>query len=112
MKIVGLAVSNGLVALSGCVFVQQQRYFDISMGTGTVVIGLASVIMGTSVFKKVTFIRVTSSVVVGSVFYKACVALAIRLGFPSTDTKFITAAILLIILIVGKDRKRKVKINA
>ncbi len=112
VKIVGLAVSNGLVALSGCVFVQQQRYFDISMGTGTVVIGLASVIMGTSVFKKVTFIRVTSSVVVGSVFYKACVALAIRLGFPSTDTKFITAAILLIILIVGKDRKRKVKINA
>lgn len=112
VKIVGLAVSNGLVALSGCVFVQQQRYFDVSMGTGTVVIGLASVIMGTSVFKKVTFMRVTSSVVVGSVFYKACVALAIRLGFPSTDTKFITAAILLIILIVGKDRKRKVKINA
>ena len=111
-KIVGLAVSNGLVALSGCIFVQQQRYFDVSMGTGTVVIGLASVIMGTSVFKKVTILRVTSSVVIGSIFYKACVALAIRLGFPSTDTKFITAAILLIILVVGMERRKKVKIHA
>ena len=112
VKIVGLAVSNGLVALSGCIFVQQQRYFDVSMGTGTVVIGLASVIMGTSVFKKVTILRVTSSVVIGSIFYKACVALAIRLGFPSTDTKFITAAILLIILVVGMERRKKVKIHA
>ena len=48
---VGLAISNGLVALSGCVFAQQQRYFDVSMGTGTMVIGLASVIIGTSLFK-------------------------------------------------------------
>ena len=105
VKIVGLAVSNGLVALSGCIFVQQQRYFDV-------LIGLASVIMGTSVFKKVTILRVTSSVVIGSIFYKACVALAIRLGFPSTDTKFITAAILLIILVVGMERRKKVKIHA
>ena len=75
-------------------------------------VGLASVIMGTSVFKKVTILRVTSSVVIGSIFYKACVALAIRLGFPSTDTKFITAAILLIILVVGMERRKKVKIHA
>ena len=112
VKIVGLAISNGLVALAGSVMCQQQRFFEISMGTGTIVIGLASVIMGTSVFKKVTILRVTSSVVIGSIFYKACVALAIRLGFPSTDTKFITAAILLIILVVGMERRKKVKIHA
>lgn len=79
VKIVGLAIANGLVSLGGCVYAQQQRYFDVSMGTGTVVIGLASVIIGTSLFKKVTFIRVTSSVVIGSIIYKGCVAL--RLGW-------------------------------
>lgn len=112
VKIVGLAIANGLVTLSGCIFAQQQRYFDISMGTGTVVIGLASVIIGTSLFKKITVLRVTSSVVIGSVIYKGCVALAISLGFESTDLKMITAVLFLAILVLGMERKRKVKINA
>lgn len=112
VKIVGLAISNGLVTLSGCIYAQQQRYFDVSMGTGTVVIGLASVIIGTSLFKKVTFLRVTSSVVIGSIIYKACVAAAISLGLQSTDLKLITAVLFLIILIVSMDRKKKVKSNA
>ncbi len=60
-KIIGLAIANGLCSLSGCIFAQQQRYFDISMGTGTMVIGLASVIIGISLLKKATFLRVTSS---------------------------------------------------
>ena len=111
VKIVGLAVSNGLVALSGCIFVQQQRYFDVSMGTGTVVIGLASVIIGTSLFKKVTFMRVTSSVVIGSIIYKGCVALALRLGLPSTDLKLITAVLFLVILVVSMDRNKSAKIK-
>ena len=112
VKIVGLAIANGLVALSGCIFAQQQRYFDVSMGTGTVVIGLASVIIGTSLFKKITVLRVTSSVVIGSVLYKGCVALAISLGFESTDLKMITAALFLAILVLGMERKRKVKVDA
>lgn len=112
VKIVGLAIANGLVTLSGCIYAQQQRYFDISMGTGTVVIGLASVIIGTSLFRKVTVLRVTSSVVIGSIIYKACVAVAISLGLQSTDLKLITAVLFLIILIAGMDRKKKVKSNA
>ena len=48
VKIIGLAIANGLVSLSGCIFAQEQRFFDVSMGTGTMVIGLASVIIGTS----------------------------------------------------------------
>ncbi|NLL77522.1 MAG: ABC transporter permease [Clostridiales bacterium] len=107
VKIVGLAIANGLVSLSGCIFAQQQRYFDISMGTGTVVIGLASVIIGTSLFKKVTFLNITSSVVLGSLLYKGCVALAIRMGLPPMDLKLITAVLFLIILVVGMDRKRR-----
>ena len=105
VKIVGLAISNGLVTLSGCVFAQQQRFFDISVGTGTVVIGLASVIIGTSLFKKATFLRVTSSVVIGSILYKACVALAISLGLESSDLKLVTAVLFLLILVVAMDRK-------
>ena len=111
IKIIGLAIANALVTMSGCIYAQQQRFFDASMGTGTVVIGLASVIIGTSLFKKVTLLRVTSSVVIGSIIYKACVAVAIRLGMPSTDLKLITAVLFLIILIAGMDRKAKVKTN-
>lgn len=109
IKIMGLAVANGLVALSGCMFAQQQRYFDISMGTGTVVIGLASVIIGTSIFKNISFLKVTSSVIVGSLIYKGCVALAIRIGLESRDLKLVTAVLFLIILVLGNERKKKVK---
>lgn len=111
VKIVGLAIANGLVSLGGCAFAQQQRYFDASMGTGTMVIGLASVIIGTSLFKKVTFMRVTSSVVIGSIIYKGCVALALSLGLPSTDLKLITAVLFLIILVVSMDRNKSAKIK-
>lgn len=112
VKIVGLSIANGLVTLGGCVFAQQQRFFDISSGTGTVVIGLASVIIGTSLFKKVTFLRVTTSVVIGSLLYKGCVAVAIRMGLSSSDLKLITAVLFLAILVLGMERKKKVKTDA
>ena len=106
VKILGLAISNGLVALSGCVFAQEQKVFDISTGTGSMVIGLASVIIGTSLFKKVTFFRVTSSVVVGSILYKACVAVAMFAGISPNAIKLITAVLFLIILVISMDRKK------
>lgn len=112
VKIVGLAISNGLFALGGGIYAQQQRFFDISMGTGTMVIGLASVIIGTSLLKNVTFLKVTTTVVIGSVIYKACVALALSLGLPSNYLKLITAVLFLLILVFSMDRKRKVKGNA
>ena len=75
------------------------------------VIGLASVIIGISLLKKVTFIRVTTSVVIGSIVYKACVAIAIRLGMPSSDLKLITAVLFLVILVVSMDRNKSAKIK-
>ncbi|MBS5523855.1 MAG: ABC transporter permease [Clostridiales bacterium] len=111
VKIVGLAISNGLVALGGAVFAHEEGYFDISSGTGTIVIGLASVIIGTNLFKNVTFLRVTSSVLIGSILYKLCVALALNVLEPDF-VKLITAVLLLVILILSHDRKKKVKINA
>ena len=112
VKIIGLAIANGLVALGGSVMCQQQRFFDLSMGTGTVVICLASVIIGTSVFKNVTFLKPTTAVLLGSIFYKACVAIAMNVGFQATDMKLIMAVLFLVILIVNRDRKRKVKGHA
>ncbi len=112
VKIVGLSIANGLVAMSGCVFAQQQRFFDISVGTGTAVIGLASVIIGTSLFRRLSFLQVTTSVVIGSVIYKGCVALAVRMGMAASDLKLITAALFLAILVLGMERKKKVKADA
>lgn len=106
VKIVGLSIANGLVSLSGCIYAQQQRGFEISIGTGAVVIGLASVIIGTSLFKKLTLFRVTSSVIIGSLLYKACVALAMFAGINANAIKLITSVLFLIILVISMDRKK------
>lgn len=106
VKIVGLSIANGLVSLSGCIYAQQQRCFEISIGTGAVVIGLASVIIGTSLFRKITFLRVTASVIIGSILYKACVALAMFAGIDANAIKLITAVLFLIILVISMDRKK------
>lgn len=111
VKILGLAIANGLVALAGCVFAQEERVFEISMGTGAIVIGLASVIIGTSIFKKVTFLKTTSAVLIGSIIYKACVAAALK-NFEPQAMKLITAVLFLMILIISMERKKKVNKNA
>lgn len=111
VKILGLALANGLVALGGCVFAQEQKVFEISAGTGTIVIGLASVIIGTSLFKNLRFLKATTAVLVGSVLYKACVAFAIKFFEPAA-MKLITAALFLVILVISMERKKKVKVHA
>ncbi len=111
VKILGLAISNGLVSLAGCIFAQEQRVFEISMGTGAIVIGLASVIIGTSLFKNLGVITATLAVLIGSIIYKGCVAIAIK-QFEPQSMKLITAVLFLIILIVSMERKKKVKKNA
>ena len=66
--------------MAGGIFCQEQRVFEISSGTGAIVIGLASVIIGTSLFKNLTFffLKATTAVLIGSVVYKACVAVALK----------------------------------
>lgn len=107
IRILGLSIANGLVSLSGCIYAQQQRSFEISIGTGAVVIGLASVIIGTSLFRKITLLRVTSGVILGSVLYKACVALAMYAGISANAIKLITAVLFLIILVISMERGGK-----
>ncbi len=110
IRILGLTLANALCTMAGCLYAQQQRYADVSMGTGTMVIGLASVIIGTSLFrqnKKKTFVNVTSAVIIGSLIYKACVAIAIHFLRNADDMKLITAVLFLIILVISMDKKGK-----
>lgn len=110
-KILGLAIANGLIALAGCIFCQEERVFEISMGTGAIVIGLASVIIGTGFFRNLRFMKATTAVLIGSVFYKACTAVAMR-NFEPMDMKLVTAVLFLIVLLISMERKKKVKNHA
>ena len=101
MKILGLVIANALVALSGCIVCQEGRSFSATMGTGQMVFGLAAVIIGTTLFRRMTFVKGTAAVVIGSILYKACIQAAILLGLPANMLKFITAALFLVILITG-----------
>ncbi|NLE19752.1 MAG: ABC transporter permease [Clostridiales bacterium] len=106
VKILGLMMANALVALSGAVLCQQQRLFEISMGTGATVLSLASVIIGVNLFQRLERMRATTKAIVGALLYKACYSLAIALGLLPGDMKLVTAALFLAILAVGY-RKRK-----
>lgn len=113
VKIVGLVISNALVALAGSIMCQQQRSYNLTMGTGAIVIGLASVIIGINIFKKASIIKSTSAVIVGSVLYQGCVAIAIKY-VPVYTMKLITAVFFLIILVISertKSSKHKAKVK-
>lgn len=112
VKIMGLMIANALVALAGAVMCQQQRFFDISMGTGTMVIGLASVIIGTNLFRRASFMKSTTMAILGSILYKACVSIAISLGLEATNMKLITAVLFLLILVMSQAKRKKVRIHA
>ena len=99
VKILGLALSNGLVALAGSIVCHETRSFAATMGTGQVVFGLAAVIIGISLFRRLTFVQGTTAVLAGSILYKACIQAALSLGFDPSMMKFITAMLFLLVLI-------------
>lgn len=107
VKIVGLVISNALVALSGSIVCHEQRAFSSTMGTGQVVFGLATVIIGATLFQKFDIIKGTTAALIGSIIYKACMQLAISLGLPANLLKLITAVLFLAILIFGNYQKKK-----
>lgn len=109
VKILGLALANGLAALSGAVYCQQKGFFEISIGTGTMVMGLASVIIGTRVFARFGKIKATTAVILGTIVYKACISAAMALGLQTLYMKLITSLFFLIILVVSENRKKKVR---
>lgn len=91
MIILGLVLSNGLVALSGGLIAQSQTFSDIQMGTGSIVIGLASLIIGEVLFGRRSFFNALLSIVCGAVTYRIIIALVLKLGMPANDLKLFTA---------------------
>lgn len=98
MIVMGLAFSNGLVALAGALIAQYQGYADVGMGLGTIVSGLASVILGNALIRPTTVFRATLGVLTGSVLYRLAIFYALRAGFAPTDLRIVTAAIVVLAL--------------
>ncbi len=105
-KILGLVIANALVSLSGCIVCQQQRAFSSTMGTGQMVFGLAAVLIGITIFKKLSFVKGTTCAIIGSVVYKICVQIAIQLGLEANLLKLVTAVLFFAILVIGNYQKK------
>jgi putative ABC transport system permease protein len=107
IKIFGLALGNGFAALAGCVIAQSKGSADQQMGVGMVVLGIASVIIGLSVFKRVKFMKGTTKVILGSLIYKASYQIVLSLGLPTEWNNFLKALIFLIALIISSGQIEK-----
>ncbi|MGN1081674.1 MAG: ABC transporter permease, partial [Acutalibacteraceae bacterium] len=113
-KVIGLAIGNAYAAVTGALIVQSRGNVNQSMGIGMIVIGLASLIIGLSVFSRVKFMKPTTMVIIGAVIYQACLSIATALGVPSAYNKLIMAVLFTIALVVsskikGKGGKKNVK---
>ena len=101
VKILGLMIANALVALSGSLVAQEQRLFEISMGTGSVVLSLASVILGVNLLRRLERVAPSTKVIIGAILYKISVTFAIACGLKPGDLKLITSLLFLAILAAG-----------
>ncbi len=109
MKIAGLAIGNACTSLSGCVLAQMNENADINSGKGMVVMALASVIIGSALFKRLSFLKFTTMAVLGAIIYKACLMIALQLGLPNSFLKLLMAALLTIAIVSEKIGKRGVE---
>ena len=98
VKVLGLAISNGLVALAGALTDQHQGFADVTMGTGIVVMGLAAVIIGVSIFGKISFIKATTLSIFGAIIYKLVIAIALWMKLNPNDLKILTAVLVAVAL--------------
>ena len=108
-KIYGLMIANAFVAFSGAVLAQYQGFADVGMGTGIIVIGLASIIIGDTLFGKRRKLAGTTIVIIGSILYRGVIAVTLSMGMDASDLKLITSVIVIIILWIQKqkDKRRK-----
>ncbi|CAJ2231105.1 ABC transporter permease [Companilactobacillus paralimentarius] len=100
MIIFGYMISNGLIALSGALIAQNNGYADIGMGIGTIVIGLASVLVGEIFLRGNNILVRLSAMVLGAIVYRFLLTVAMSLGFPADDLKILSAIILIIVICV------------
>jgi putative ABC transport system permease protein len=110
MRVIGLGIANGLVALSGALVAQQQGFADVGMGIGTIVAGLAGVIIGEVLFGVRSISWVLFSVIGGSIVYRLLIAVSLRLGIAPTDLKLLTAVLVVAALSVPTIRSKVVRV--
>jgi putative ABC transport system permease protein len=106
MQVLGLVVGNGLIGLSGGLIAQNNGYADVSMGTGVIVIGLASIIIGEVIFGNLTLSQRLVAVVLGSIIYRFVILIVLKLGFNADDLKLISAIVLALAIIVPQIDER------
>ena len=108
-KIYGLMIANAFVAFSGAILAQYQGFADVGMGTGIIVIGLASIIIGDTLFGKRRRLAGTTIVIIGSILYRGVIAVTLSMGMDASDLKLITSVIVIVILLIQKqkDKRRK-----
>lgn len=102
-------IANAFVAFSGAVLAQYQGFADVGMGTGIIVIGLASIIIGDTLFGKRRRLAGTTIVIIGSILYRGVIAVTLSMGMDASDLKLITSVIVIVILWIQKqkDKRRK-----
>ncbi len=103
-KILGLCLSNGMVAVSGALVAQYQGFADVGMGIGIIVAGLASVIIGQAILGRLTIWRAATAVLVGAVLYRVVIQLALMVGFNPNDMKLISAVLVILALLLPQWR--------
>lgn len=113
MKVIGLAIGNGCTALAGSILSQQTESASVASGTGMVVMALASVIIGTNLFRKIKLMKATTAAILGAVIYKACLVIAMQLGLPTNYLKLLMAVLFTVALIsnnmfMGRGKKQNV----
>nr|WP_241636058.1 ABC transporter permease [Fusobacterium gastrosuis] len=109
-KIYGLMISNAFVALSGAILAQYQGFADVGMGTGTIVIGLASIIIGDTLFSRRKRQVGTTIAIIGSMFYRGVIAITLSLGMNASDLKMITSVIVIVVLWIRYQKDKGGKI--
>ena len=107
IKILGLMISNALIALSGALMAQFQGFADVTMGIGTLVLGIASIIIGLTLFKKIRAVKATTAILIGAFIYQFTIYFALNLGMLSTDLKLISSLVIVAFLAVGNLQLKK-----
>ena len=113
VKVLGLMISNALVGMAGAIQAQKYGYADVTMGQGIVVMGLATVVIGITIFGKLSLLKCTTLSILGAIIYKVAIAIALKVNFNPNDLKLITAIIVIIALAANngifKLKNKKIK---
>lgn len=107
IKVLGLMLSNSLICFSGSIMAEFQGFSDISMGLGTLVLGIASIIIGQTLLKRLRVLKATTMILIGTIIYQFTIYFAMNLGMSATDLKMVTSLVIVLFLALGRFKPMK-----